>query len=228
MDQVVLPFLVVITLIAVSLVVVGSFVAFGGVQRNSEAQCALGSYGLVLGLFFTLVFLFPQARQTEFPYSDYYANNWLASGLYLWSGSMLLLASLTGFGLRGWIVLLVTSIHSLLLGLLVALVVPWKMPEFSLPAVTGDVGVLMALRIILAMRQQQGHAARQAIELAMGGVVLAMVASIFLGSYYQDGLGRNASPPVINGPVLLLNLVLGLLIFFVVRVRSARRPLPSS
>jgi hypothetical protein len=87
---------------------------------------ALGSYSLLLGLLLALVFLFPEARQTEFPYSDYYANNWLA-----------------------------VSIYSILLGLLVALIVPWKWPVISLSLEALDVAALMLVGIILTKHLHQ-------------------------------------------------------------------------
>jgi hypothetical protein len=213
MEQSLLAFLILITLIGVGTVAGGSFFAFGGVQRYARAQLASGSYSLLVGLLFALVFSFPEAQQIEFPYSDYYANNWLASGLYVWCGSVLLLGSLAGFGLRNWLVLVLVSVHSILFGLLVAVIVPWKWPVIALSLEALDVAALMLVGIILAERQQRRKLARRVLVLAVGGVLSVALVSVFLGSYYLDGLGRRMGPPYIDGPVTLVSLVLGLFIF---------------
>jgi FtsH-binding integral membrane protein len=224
MEPALVTFAILITVICAGIMVVRSFLAFGQAQRHSDAQLALGSYGVMLGLLFALVFLFPQARQTDFPYSDYYANNWIASGLFLWSGGVLLLGGLTNVGLRVRTGLLLIGAHSILLGLVVTFILPWKWPEFSLPAVALDVGVLLALEITLARHQQQTWVAGRAIVLAVGGVLVIALVSAFFGSYYLDGLGRHTGPPYIDGPVTLVSLGLGLLIFLVARAwRTSRR-----
>jgi len=226
MEPLLLSLLILIALISIGLVAVWSFFAFGGVRRNASAQVALGSYGLLLGLLFALVYLFPAARQTEFPYDDAYANNWVASGLSLWSGGTLLLCSLVSVGLRRWVVLGLVLVYPILLGLLVVFLVPWKWPAIALPLVALDVGGLLGLLIILTKRREQGQGGGQATLLAVGGTIVVALFSVFLGSYYHDGLGRNVGPPLIDGPVTLLSLALGLLIFFVCRIWSTGRLTP--
>lgn len=214
----VLVYLPLVIAIGVVAVAVSSFFAFGGIWRNADAQFALGSYGMLLGIGFLLVFFSEDARQI-----DAFLNNLIVGQLCLLIGSTLLTCSLTGWGLRRTTVVLLVIANPILVSIMLALVT-FDRPHIYMPLLALDAAGLIALGLMLARRQHQGQMAGHAVLLAVSSLLVVGLVYTFLGSHYRDGFGRVVGPPYLDGDVTILSLVLGLLIFIVDRVWSQGRP----
>lgn len=195
--------------VAVLALVVMSFFAFGQVHRNAGAQFGFGSYAALQGALFLLPLVFEDRQPDEF------LNNWIGGQVYLWVGTIVLICSLTGLGMKGKIMLLLVILNPILLSIMLD-------PHF-LPWVLAYVCVLMALGLIIASKHHQWQVAGQGILLAVGGTTLVALAYYLLGSRYQDAYGRIIETPYLNGPVASFSLALGLLLFIVLRAWSAGR-----
>jgi hypothetical protein len=189
--------------------VVMSFFAFGQVHRNAGAQFGFGSYAALQGALFLLPLVFEDRQPDEF------LNNWIGGQVYLWVGTIILICSLIGLGMKGKIVVLLVILNLILLGILLD-------PHF-LPWVLVYACVLMALGLIIASKRHQRQVAGQGILLAVGGTTLVALVYYLLGGRYQDASGRIIETPYLNEPVTLFSLALGLLLFVVLRAWSASR-----
>lgn len=188
-----------------------------------RARFALGSYSVLSGVLYLLVFFSEDARQI-----DDFLNNAVAAQLFWLIGSTLLICSLAGFGLQRWMVFLL-AVGTPMLGVVLLSVATLDQPQIFIPVLALDATALIALGMLLAHRQQRWQIPAQGVLLALGSLVVVSLVYSFLGSHYQDGFGRAIGPPYLDMPVTILSLALGLGIFLVDRVwsksRMARRPI---
>ena len=211
------PFLLMLPLalaIGVLAVAGASFVSFGGVWRNAGALFTLGSYSMLLGLLWLLPLLSQEAQG-----NDAFLNNWLAGQLSWLLGSIVVIGSLAGFGLRRWVVLLL-AVANLVLGEVLLQVVILMSPPLLLALLALDMAALIALGVLLARRQQRWQIPAQGVLLAVSSLVVPALVYAVLGTSFHNGAGRVVGPPYLEGKVVIVSLALGLIIFLVERVWS--------